>query len=53
MQTPTHTQLQKHTPTNWTHSNIVDGHAHRSMVIDLLCGDGLGLIGQEDAKQQQ
>lgn len=39
--------------TKWTYSDIIDGHAHGSVVVDLLCWDRLGLIGQEDAKQQQ
>lgn len=36
-----------------TYSYIVDGHADRSMVINLLCGNGLGLVGQKDSQQQQ
>lgn len=36
-----------------TYSYIVDGHADRSMVINLLGGNGLGLIGQKDPQQQQ
>lgn len=36
-----------------TYSNIVNGHPHRPMVIDLLCGDRLGLISQKNAQQQQ
>ncbi len=36
-----------------TYSYIVDGHADRSMVINLLRGNGLGLVGQKDSQQQQ
>lgn len=45
---------QKHTCSiKWTYSHVVDGHAHSPVVIDLLRGYGLGLVGQEDAEQQQ
>lgn len=36
-----------------TYRYIVDGHADSSMVINLLGGNGLGLVGQKDAQQQQ
>lgn len=37
----------------FTHSNVVNGHPHGPMVVDLFRGDRLGFIGQEDAQQQQ
>lgn len=37
----------------WTHGYVVDGHAHGSMVIDLLRGDRLRLIGQKNPQEQQ
>lgn len=36
-----------------THSHVVDSHADSSVVINLLSGDGFGLIGQEDSQQQK
>jgi len=36
-----------------TYCHIVDGHAHCSVVVDLLRGHALGLVRQEDAQQQQ
>lgn len=36
-----------------THSNVVDCHAHSSVVVDLLRGDPLGLVGEKDAEKQQ
>lgn len=36
-----------------TYSYIVNGHANRSMVINLLRGNGLGLVGQKYSQQQQ
>lgn len=35
------------------HRHVVDGHAHSTMVIDLLGGHTLGLISKKDAQQQQ
>ena len=37
----------------WTHSNVVNSHPNGSVVIDLFCGDRLGLVSQEYAQQQQ
>lgn len=37
----------------WTHSNVVNSHPHGPMVIDLFCGDRLGLVSQKNAQQQQ
>lgn len=37
----------------WTHSYVVNSHPHGSMVVDLFSGDRLGLVGQENAQQQQ
>lgn len=36
-----------------THSNVVNSHPNGSVVIDLFCGDRLGLVSQEYAQQQQ
>lgn len=33
--------------------HVVDGHAHCSVVVDLLRGHALSLVRQEDAQQQQ
>lgn len=41
------------TANSQTYSYIVDGHADRSMVINLLGGNGLGLVSQKDPQQQQ
>lgn len=36
-----------------THSNVVNSHPNGPMVIDLLCGDRLGLVSQKYPQQQQ
>lgn len=33
--------------------HVVDGHAHGTVVVDLLGGHALGLVRQEDAQQQE
>ncbi|TNN32331.1 hypothetical protein EYF80_057512 [Liparis tanakae] len=38
---------------SFTHGDVVDRHPHGAVVVDLLRGDGLGLVRQEDAEQQQ
>lgn len=37
----------------WTHSNVVNRHAHGPVVVDLLRGHRLGLISQKNAQKQQ
>lgn len=36
-----------------THSHVINGHPHGPVVVDLFRRDGLGLVRQEDAQQQQ
>lgn len=37
----------------WTHSDVVNSHPHGPVVIDLFCGDRLGLVSQKYAQQQE
>lgn len=47
------TAFVKHVLTCPTYSHVIDSHAHSAVVINLLRGNRLSLICQEDAQEQQ